>query len=235
MSTTQVERKQVIESGSPLKGHSLNQKKMKLGDEGLSRLTQFIQPPEQPTKAKTTVIGLPLTQVFMDAMFPFMVETATKRVLSEENLPIPQRIGNTAVDVYRIYKEAGRLGVQIGMVDTPDLANLIFPTRRETTQFPATRFLSLVTVTMNKLPLWVNLTEANKRIFTIHLPRSYFINLTSTDFVLANNEAVKDRVETYGYVLRSIATALHIFPNEMTQAADIFFPLYREASQRAFR
>lgn len=231
-------RRQTIESGSPLGHHNLNQQRVKSGDEGEIRYTHSVTPPEQaPLGARRTItIMLPLSEVFREAMFPFMLETAKGRVGSEANLTIPTRISNTAVDVYRIFKESKKLNLQTEMVNPPDLANSVLPIRRNFSPYPADSFYQMIAVKLKQLPGWQYFHESNRRILTTVLPRAYWINLTSTDFGLIYEEAVKDRGETYGYTLASIATALlRTFPHDLAQAADVFFPIFSDASQRYVR
>lgn len=234
MGRMQEARIEVQDSGSPLAGHSINQRKIKRGDEGQRRLQRLQNMPEVTNSSQIeTDIFIPLSGDFIEQMAPFLIETALKRIDGEEQLPIPQRIVGSAQDVYRIYKEAKEKGLQGQMVDPPSSNILEFPVRRPVSH-PNNLFISMFVARVKTLPWWSSIGQSSRILFTNPLPRSYIDNLYSTNFRVAGEEALVERVETYGYALAAISTALHTFADP-GKAADIFFPMFLSVSQKTIR
>lgn len=238
MSSTKEHRIGVIESGSPLSHHSLNQRKIRSADEGERKFINSLadQPiPSTVPERKTVYVETPLNQEFLDQLSPFMVELAQQRERTEENLAIPARIINSAIDVNRIFVQAKKKDIQTQMVNPVNLSDITFPTRRNDSQYPNLFPFQIFTARFKQMSNWRYLSEFGRSMLTYPLPKAYIINLTSTDFRLEAEDAVKERLETYGYTLASIGTALYFFPYQMAEMADFFFPMFLDISRKYIR
>lgn len=238
MGRIETSRREVIESGSPLARHSLNQAKIRSANQGETKLSHILadQPmPDAIPERRTVYIETPLNQEFSDQLLPFMVELAQQREATEVNSTIPARLVNSATDVNRIFVEAKKRGIQTQMVDSVQLSDISFPVRRNDFKYPNLFPFQIFSARFKQLPYWRYLTEHDRMVLSHPLPRAYITNLTSTDFRLEAEEAVKERAETYCYTLSSIATALHFFPDQMAEIADSIFPMFLDISRKYIR
>lgn len=240
MSRTKESRKEVLESGSPLSGHSLNQGRIKIGDEGAVRLVHTLMiglPVSQtPIADKETAIDIPvpLTTRFIDQLSSFILQLANRRTQEEENLPIDRRIVNSATDVNSIFKEAMRLGVHTQIVDPLDSGDFIFPLRDNTSRYREFFPYQFFTARIRQLPSWRFWPENVKTILSTTLPIAYMVNLTSTDFTLQGKDLIADRIATYGFTIATLGRATHLFVEREARAKE-FFPLFSDTIRKYFK
>lgn len=218
MSRAKEARRAVQESGSPLTSHSLNQFKLKLGDEGLRRLMRELPHPDpadkeapEPTAEileELRAKDLPLTAGFLEAILPEMVAIAQRRIADEEskpNLTIPQRRANLLSDVQRIYKLAKAKELHLSMVDFTREGTIFFGIRDANPQdrpIPGQIFL----LTFRRMGVFrVDRSTANNLIFQTFC-QSLADNLASCDFKLYGQEMVVERVQTCAYLLSNLAS-----------------------------
>lgn len=179
-------------------------------------------------------IPVPLAGKFIDQLSSFIFQLANRRTEEEENLPIPQRIVNSATDVNSIFKEAKKLRVHTEMVDPPDWDNFTFPFRGNTSKYRDFFPFQIFTARVKQLPGWRNWSENIRTILSADLPRAYLVNLTSTDFTLQGKDLIADRMATYGYTLATLSRATYLFV-EREAAAKNLFPLFSDTIRVYFR
>lgn len=204
-------RREIIDSGSPLRRHHLSQTYLKVSNEGQRRLTavlniQTISRDEpSPFDKDSLAERLPLSHAFKEGMLEGMIDIARVRVEKEGVLPIPQRIANIAIDVGRIYKRAKELGLDSKIVD-PNLykqGDNSFKLRRNTSRYPGIFPYQLFLIEFKKMPYWKHLNERQVQGL-INWGKAYVINLTSCDFTLDQNDLVSEMVETFSWVLGTV-------------------------------
>lgn len=219
-------RRQVIESGSPLRHHSLNQKKLKVGNQGEVRVTkENPSTHNEPTTLTQEEIvqklkeeDLPLTLEFLDQMLPQMVDIASKRISEEEEktTSVPVRIFRIVTDIQKIYKAAKLKDIHLQMVEIekfikPDNINVAsFPTHLEHTRYPNL---------LNSMRSFTLLKKATTNPSTSYsgFYKALLRNLTSPDFSLNHPNQVIDRIKVYSNILADIAITAEWIPGSSTQ------------------
>lgn len=241
--STKERRQKIIDSGSPLGHHSLNQQKIKIGDEGEKRLanssafTTQQDGQQQPQSLEDILLlRLPLSEKFRQVMPSKMIEIAKTRVENEGTTPIPQRIRNIVNDVDKIYRLAKDTGVGLDIIDPAQADSLNIPVRTNTSKYPSLFPYEVFFAVFKKMPRWHLVPEADKRLLIHSWSRSYIINLTSCDFTLPPEELVQERVETYSYVLHNLALpAYHFLPKFKQQLSDYTFTLFLDVARKYLR
>src|SRR3989338_1723977 len=214
------ERREVFASGSPLSRHSLNQRNLKSDREGRKRLGHMmgisdsgslsVLSGEQDDQTLLSALdqALPLSQRFREAMLPLMMNHARERTDQEGQKPdtIPQRLINVTTDVERIYRQAKQAGC-LEIIEPP-LGSVLerkLPLRQELVHYTGIFQMQLFLIMLRQLSIWRPMPEQEKNFLSTELPKALLINLTSCRFNLADiNELVRERVETYGYMLSTL-------------------------------
>lgn len=209
MSRAKETRRQIIESGSPLRSHSLNQRKLKNSDEGQVKIIRrksrqkSSEINEETTENQDQLIqkllraNLPLSQNFLQTMLPSMITIATRRIAEEEEKgsPIPIRIFRIVTDIQRIYRTAKEKGIHLQMLDQNTQPNQnsedknYFPQYLQHTKYPAL-FSSINYINMINKRL--ERTTNNQEYADFY--KALRLNLTSCDFSLPTPDQVLDRV-----------------------------------------
>lgn len=230
-------RREVIESGSPLARHSINQKKIKMGNEGEMRLAGElgavqVKEIDQPENFDDLRGRLPLSGIFTDGVFSFMVDLARERVATEHDLPIPHRIANIARDIMTIYKFAKERNLETEILVEN---NREFNIRRNTSRYPGTFPYSLLFVEFKKFKNWKSVPNSYTQVM-IDWGKAYVSNLTSCDFTLPPDELLSERVETYAYVLATIGLGIPD-PGDSDRKAwtDSAFNMFSSVTERYFQ
>lgn len=204
------QRREVIDSGSPLADHSLNQHKLQISEQGHTRvanrradlgLPAFL--PKDKASPENALTDLPLSPAFIEEMLPFMIGLAGNRIEDEEKrvLTVPQRIARVITDVDKIYGEAKKKNLDGKITsEAPE-----FPTRQNTKRYkyPLSKsfFLALLNKTnwdKNGIPK-IAVYSAFGKFF-----ESYSSNLSSYNFALPKADQVAERVIVYSYLLASL-------------------------------
>lgn len=219
--SSKTERREVLNSGSPLSRHSLNQEHIKSDREGRRRLgnqmgisdpgSHFVLSGEQDRDEVllSALNELPLSQRFREAMLPVMIGHARVRTDQESNKPdtIPQRLIHITTDVGRIYRQAQQFGCHLEIVEPPvgSILERKLPVRREVVRYTGIFQMQLFLVMLRQLAVWHPMPEKEKNFLSTELPQVLLLNLTSCRFNLADtDELVRERVETYGYMLSTL-------------------------------
>ncbi len=234
--------KAVLETGSPLSHHSINQLKIRRGDQGQRRLDQMhptstITEEEKPSAVdyKTLSPLLPTTEVFDKRLLLGMADLARRQAAKEQDLSIPARLVNIAGDITAIYIQAKKDGLALQITDPPTSSNIDFPLRANSSKYPGAFPYQVFVTEWTKTPAWRGVPENTKRMLVNTLPKALITNLTSCDFSLEGEEAVAERVKIYGFVLSTIALPAHLAPPKTrAQFSDDMFSTYLGLARRYF-
>lgn len=225
MSNSKETRKQIMKSGSPLRHHSLNQTKLKVGDQGEIRVKNtysldVTDDDNQNSKLNHREIfeeiltsNLPLAREFLEKMLPIMIEIASKRILEEETKQstIPIRIFRLATDVQKIYRLSQPEKLHLQMVDHSKFA----------VEGEGNFYVVPVSLDHIRYPHIFNHLQYLNVLYKIksqksHLPlyRSLISNLTSCDFSLPYRDQIIERIKVYSFVMAGLALAIYPDPSD---------------------
>ncbi len=220
--SSKTERREVIESGSPLRLHSLNQRNIKSDREGRKRLGNtrgksdlgsfpVLSNEQDGREVLLSALNkaLPLSLRFREAMLPLMINHARARTDQESQKPdtIPQRLINITIDVGRIYRQAKQTGCHLEIIEPPlgSVSDRKLSLRQELVHYTGIFQMQLFLIMLRQLSIWRPMAEQEKTFLSTELPKALLINLTSCRFNLVDiDELVGERVETYGYMLSTL-------------------------------
>lgn len=238
-------RREIIDSGSPLRHHHMSQAFLKIAGEGEKRLSAVLNIPDIERVREATLLDeealgarLPLNPDFKEGMLGKMIDIANARSGAEQDTPIPQRIANIAADVSMVYRMARTLELDTRIINQKDEGgqDTKFKLRRNNSRYPGIFPYQLFLIEFKKMPNWKFLDEEEVR-FIIAWSKAYVINLTSCDFTLPAHELLGERVETLAYVLATVGalTGVSSSPRLDRRAADSVSRIFVETATRHFR
>ena len=237
MGTKEVKRG-IIASGSPLMHHSLNQGRMKSHIEGERRTKMGVDREDVTALEESVNFGsVPLSKEFLEGCFNDMIQIAQQRILEEESVPIPRRIVNVVTDVEKIYGIARKKGLHTRIVpvdENSDSVNL--PIRKDYHQytglFPYQIFIAL----LNKPQFGGMMSHKDKSAWLSAFPPAFIGNITSCDFTLPPRELLVERVQTYSYVLATLAHLVVSLPQQYRERVpDFLFPAFLSVAKKYLR